>query len=150
MPDYSSEVEYWEAIDKDWHFTYKGGGYLPIHDRASGSRDAKILDIRGYFYGKVKHAMPMSDRWSLKRDEIWNITSRIREVISTAYGSSTLVEREFWRFIVSGVYERVDEIWARMEWDREARDNFDLDIKALTLQGSMTARLYTLAAKALL
>jgi hypothetical protein len=65
-----------------------------------------MLEVRGYFYGKIKHAMPTSDRFCPKGEKLWSTTGRTREGIATEYGSYALSDRESWRFIVSHVYER--------------------------------------------
>ena len=117
---------------------------MPINDETSKSGDTKILQIRGCFYGKIKYAMLASGRWYPKGDKLWDTISRIRQIALTVYRSPSLTDREFWRFLVCDVYTRDDESRARIEWDQGARNNFDSDVEALTIQGSMPERLHLL------
>jgi hypothetical protein len=129
VPNYASDRKIWRlATTSHWDYLYKGGGRMLIQDEPSTSRDAKILQIRGCFYGKIKYAMPVSGRSYPKNDKLWNTISKISEIASTIYEFSTLADRAFWRFIILDVY-KLDE---RVR-NQGARNNFDADVEALTL-----------------
>jgi hypothetical protein len=99
-----------------------------VQDEPSTSRDAEIFQIRGCFYGKIKYAMSVSGRSYPRNDKLWNTISQISEIASTIYGSSALADRAFWRFIILDVYKLDERVW-----DQGSRNNFDVDIEALTL-----------------
>jgi hypothetical protein len=115
-----------------------------MQDEPSTSRDAKILRIRGSFYGKIKYTMPVSGRSYPRNDKLWNTISQISETASTIYGSSALSDRAFWRFIILDVYKLDERVW-----DQGARNNFDADVEALTLCWSKPETLCLLASSAL-